>query len=158
MKHTARFYLVIGFLLCFTALVAQEPATETDTKTDTIELLSEKEVTDAQKRAIHDAPIPLKEDEQVVITNFADIVNSFFNIVRDPRNPHNVATNMTNVLANIVNIALLATKRSVAIHEETGEKISEEAIRAYISMYIAQMSPEAKNILASMITHNIVIS
>ncbi|MCX5925572.1 MAG: hypothetical protein NT124_04750 [Candidatus Dependentiae bacterium] len=63
----------------------------------------------SQKRQAPQKP-GYDEETKVVIGNFADMVSSFFSIVKDPNNSGNVAVNLTSMFANVVNIALLATK------------------------------------------------
>lgn len=55
---------------------------------------------------------PLDEESTIVISNFADIACNFFNIVKDPNNPENVATGLKGMLGGLVNIAVFATKKS----------------------------------------------
>lgn len=54
----------------------------------------------------------LDEESQIVIRNFADIACNFFNIVKDPNSPENVATGLKGMLGGLVNIAVFATKKS----------------------------------------------
>lgn len=63
------------------------------------------------------------EETKVVVNNFADMVGSFFNIVKDPKNSGNVAVNLTSMFSNVVNIALLATKSG---------KLSEESAESFV--------------------------
>ena len=67
------------------------------------------------------------EITQVVISNFANIVNCFFNIVQDPNNPQNIGENATNILGGIVNIALTAAKNG-----ELSLDASQDEIDAFI--------------------------
>jgi len=60
------------------------------------------------------------EETKVVVSNFADMVSSFFNIVKDPNNSGNVAVNLTSMFSNVVNIALLATKAG-KLNQESAE-------------------------------------
>lgn len=44
--------------------------------------------------------------EQVVLGNFANIVQNFFSIVQDPHNTAHVGANISQMLAGIVNVAV----------------------------------------------------
>lgn len=49
-----------------------------------------------------------KEDivEQVVLSNFANIVQNFFSIVQNPHNSAHVGANISQMLAGVVNVAV----------------------------------------------------
>jgi hypothetical protein len=51
-----------------------------------------------------------EKETRTVLTNFANMLGSFFNIVSNPEDTSNVAVNLTNMFTNVVNIAMLATK------------------------------------------------
>jgi hypothetical protein len=53
-----------------------------------------------------------KEDitEQVVLGNFANMVQNFFSIVQDPHNTAHVGANISQMLAGIVNVAVQVMK------------------------------------------------
>lgn len=55
-----------------------------------------------------------KESEkiQAIIIHFAQILQNFFNIVKDPKNPAKVTTQIAFMIGNIINMILEATKRS----------------------------------------------
>ena len=48
--------------------------------------------------------------EQVVLGNFANIVQNFFSIVQNPHNSANVGANISQMLAGIVNVAVEVMK------------------------------------------------
>lgn len=48
--------------------------------------------------------------EQVVLGNFANIVQNFFSIVQNPHNAAHVGANITQMLAGIVNVAVEVMK------------------------------------------------
>jgi hypothetical protein len=76
-------------------------------------------------------PVPLEPAKPVAAGHVAervtdrvtDMVNSVINIARDPRNPHNLAFNITNALANIVHIVLLAKENKSLRNKETDPSI-----------------------------------
>lgn len=132
-----------------------EIADQTDTKTIT--------------RAVTYKPIPQESEpaKPIITSHVADrvadrvteMVNSVINIARDPRNPHNLAFNITNALANIVHIVLLAKEnkslRSKLDSEDTA-KIDleiEQAIRAYLE----NLDPQIQSGIASLIIKRLAI-
>lgn len=68
-----------------------------------------------------------REDNPVVREAFANIVSNVANILADPHNPHNLGQSIGNMLAGIVNAALLAARHNRAIRGFQHEK---EALRS----------------------------
>lgn len=76
-----------------------------------------------------DESISDEELEQLVLTTFGTtIVGSFFNILADPHNVHNVTNQIGNMFNGVMNIAVHAFKSGELTTEST-----EEEIAAYIN-------------------------
>jgi hypothetical protein len=108
-----------------------------------------------------------------VADRVTDMVNSVINIARDPRNPHNLAFNITNALANIVHIVLLAKENKslrskLDSSSDTGlDKIDgqaetiaheiEQAIHAYLNTLDPELKDQIKDHIISLITRRLTI-
>ncbi len=82
-------------------------------------------------------------EQQIVLANFAQIVQGFFNIVQDPEDKQKIAQNLTHMLGNMINIALQATK---------SEKLSENTNERAIITYINNINDNTKTKMIHMIT------
>lgn len=58
----------------------------------------------------HDSQYKEDVTEQVVLGNFANIVQNFFSIVQNPHNTAHVGANISQMLAGIVNVAVQVMK------------------------------------------------
>ena len=68
-----------------------------------------------------------------MLSNFAHIVQNFFNIVQSPSNAHVVGSNIAQMLSGLVNVAIEAMKRlpNDVTEEERAEYLEqlEEALK-----------------------------
>jgi hypothetical protein len=86
--------------------------------------------------------------EQVVLGNFANIVQNFFNIVQNPHNPVNVGANISQMLAGVVNVAVELVKglpadmdpESRALIMQDLEKSFRASLRAIVTIRDNQLA------------------
>ncbi len=80
------------------------------------------------------------ETTQVVLANFANIVNSFFNIVQDPENPDVVRPHLVGMLSGIVNIGVqVINEKNIKIDQETDD-LDSELFNSFDAEYLKNIS------------------
>lgn len=62
---------------------------------------------------------------QAIVTTFAGMVGNFANIVADPHNPNVVGSNIANLLAGMINIAVQATRYGILNEDSTAQDLEE---------------------------------
>lgn len=82
------------------------------------------------------------KEAQVVLANFAQIVNHFFNLVQDPENEENVKQNALNIAGNVMNIAAHAMR--------TGQ-LPANATEKDIQKYVADLDENMKVQMAAIL-------
>jgi hypothetical protein len=65
----------------------------------------------------NEQPLSMGEESQIVLQSFAQIVESFTSIVKDPENQVTLGRNISQIASNLFNIALLATNGSISFDE-----------------------------------------
>jgi hypothetical protein len=81
----------------------------------------------ARKKASHthttQSQLIENQKTQIILNTFAAIAGNFATIVVDPRNPHVVGPSVANMIAGIVNIAMIGTRAQKQAHRPSNHEL-----------------------------------